>query len=438
MSCAVGTVHKVQEYDRQSYADVNPAGLERIFGFRPYEHRSPDTAGAYCPALRATGLLFRGEQRLSAVAQAESALTSDHCLDHDSCVFYALLTLICADRLRLAESYCTRIATLPRWSAGTAANRLLAIVRARIRHLAGDSCGALNIFADTTPYLTGQTPSTVAMTWWSEALIDSGWPREAVGLLERHRDELPKRRGIGGCALLVGAKAAAEAATGDYTSAIRDYVLSGQDPLSNHMRNPAVVPWQTGIALAALELGDKERAQHFARIGLTAARAWGTASGIGRALYVAAVSSDRADMADVAYEVVNLLRAADADNEMLRIIVPLGRSLAARGDPSMARKLLGEAVRLGVEHRNEHVVVQARTALHAITAPQSLTPQEFAVARLVTAGYDNEVIATMLSLARRTVESRLSSVYRKLGVSGRRELMNSVLSSFDPRGRLWS
>jgi DNA-binding CsgD family transcriptional regulator len=37
-------------------------------------------------------------------------------------------------------------------------------------------------------------------------------------------------------------------------------------------------------------------------------------------------------------------------------------------------------------------------------------------------GYNNDAIARILILARRTVEAHLSSAYGKLGLSGRREL----------------
>ncbi|MFD9704679.1 helix-turn-helix transcriptional regulator [Lentzea sp. NPDC059081] len=51
-----------------------------------------------------------------------------------------------------------------------------------------------------------------------------------------------------------------------------------------------------------------------------------------------------------------------------------------------------------------------------------LTPAEAEVARLVRTGLGNKEIATRLAMATRTVELHLTRVYRKLGLSGRREL----------------
>ena len=54
--------------------------------------------------------------------------------------------------------------------------------------------------------------------------------------------------------------------------------------------------------------------------------------------------------------------------------------------------------------------------------PLSLSPQERRVAAMATEGLGNREIAEALFLTRRTVEMHLTGVYRKLGVSGRRDL----------------
>jgi DNA-binding NarL/FixJ family response regulator len=58
----------------------------------------------------------------------------------------------------------------------------------------------------------------------------------------------------------------------------------------------------------------------------------------------------------------------------------------------------------------------------------TLTRQELKIAELARAGYSNKKIAETLVLTQRTVEFHLSNVYRKLGISGRREL-GSALST---------
>jgi DNA-binding NarL/FixJ family response regulator len=51
-----------------------------------------------------------------------------------------------------------------------------------------------------------------------------------------------------------------------------------------------------------------------------------------------------------------------------------------------------------------------------------LTETELSIAKLAASGLSNRVIAGTRGSAERTVANQLASVYRKLGISGRREL----------------
>ncbi|MEU7481018.1 helix-turn-helix transcriptional regulator [Lentzea sp. NPDC042327] len=59
---------------------------------------------------------------------------------------------------------------------------------------------------------------------------------------------------------------------------------------------------------------------------------------------------------------------------------------------------------------------------------QCLTRQENRVARMAAQGQTNRQIAETLHLTRRTVELHLSSAYRKLGITGRAELVAALWS----------
>jgi DNA-binding NarL/FixJ family response regulator len=61
-----------------------------------------------------------------------------------------------------------------------------------------------------------------------------------------------------------------------------------------------------------------------------------------------------------------------------------------------------------------------------VAQPGSLTTQEAKIAELARAGYSNKQIAEKLYLTVRTIEFHLSNVYRKLRISGRRELMDGT------------
>ena len=58
-------------------------------------------------------------------------------------------------------------------------------------------------------------------------------------------------------------------------------------------------------------------------------------------------------------------------------------------------------------------------------APDSLdelTPQDLQVAQLVASGVTNKEVASELFLSVRTIDAHLRSVFRKLGISSRRQL----------------
>ena len=57
-------------------------------------------------------------------------------------------------------------------------------------------------------------------------------------------------------------------------------------------------------------------------------------------------------------------------------------------------------------------------------ALESLTPAERQVADLAAAGHSNREIAQRLYVTRRTVETHLTHVFAKLGISGRSELVD--------------
>ena len=62
------------------------------------------------------------------------------------------------------------------------------------------------------------------------------------------------------------------------------------------------------------------------------------------------------------------------------------------------------------------------------SALDSLSPQEFQVARAVGRGLNNIEAAAVLFVSRKTVEAHLTRVYRKLGIRSRTELTRLMVT----------
>lgn len=109
---------------------------------------------------------------------------------------------------------------------------------------------------------------------------------------------------------------------------------------------------------------------------------------------------------------------------------------------TQARERLREALdlarKLGAGAIAEHAQGELRAAggrlrRYAISGLDALTGSERRVAELATEGLSNKEIAQSLFVSLRTVETHLTSVYRKLGCRGRDELSAALGLGADPR-----
>jgi DNA-binding CsgD family transcriptional regulator len=105
-----------------------------------------------------------------------------------------------------------------------------------------------------------------------------------------------------------------------------------------------------------------------------------------------------------------------------------GAWLRRRNQSAPARAMLADVVRVAQERGAALLAERARAELSAAggrrrrAAQEGLSAQEARVARRALTGATTREIAAELQLSPRTVESHLAAVYRKLAVSGKREL----------------
>jgi DNA-binding CsgD family transcriptional regulator len=191
-------------------------------------------------------------------------------------------------------------------------------------------------------------------------------------------------------------------------------------------------------------MGERERARDMAADELHRAQRWGAAGGIGVALRAAALVAD-GPASPLLRESVGMLERSPARLEHARALTDLGAALRRENRRAEARAVLQQGLELashcGARPLAERARVELRAAGGRSSEPernglQSLTVSERRVAELAAKGHSNPRIAQMLFITRKTVETHLSHVYGKLGISGRFELGRTLLAESElPAGR---
>lgn len=229
------------------------------------------------------------------------------------------------------------------------------------------------------------------------------------------------------------ARGVQRAAAGDTAGALHDFLECGRRQTARDVVSPVVTPWRSAAAGCRLALGSPREALVLAEEELRLARVWGTPRTVGRALRVLGTVTGGRRGLRLAEEAVRLLTDAPAaaQGELVAALLAQGRQLTAAGERARARECLRTAAR----HAERLGAVRLRTlaedalrdggarrAATARTGSGSLTGSELRIARLAAEGRTNTEIAGLLHLARRTVETHLTSTYKKLGIRRRAEL----------------
>ncbi|GAA0587923.1 AAA family ATPase [Streptomyces crystallinus] len=233
------------------------------------------------------------------------------------------------------------------------------------------------------------------------------------------------------------ARGALRATAGDPAGALHDFLECGRRQSARDVLSPVVTPWRTAAAQCRLALGGGRDALALATEELRLARVWNTPRTVGRALRVLGAATGGRRGLELAEEAVATLRQGSADTgmELVRALLAQGRQLHAAGESSHARDCLREAAELAEGRGAVSMVTQAGHALRLSgarhpaaghTGPGALTGSERRIAELAADGLTNTEIADLLHLARRTVETHLTSTYRKLRIRRRAELAEAL------------
>lgn len=218
--------------------------------------------------------------------------------------------------------------------------------------------------------------------------------------------------------------------------AYEDLLEFGRRDEQSGAANPLSSRWRSRAALVLDALGERARARLTADEDLERARTWGAASGIGIALRARGLLEDDGERAlELLAEGVEAARTSPARLELARNLIELGAALRRANRRSDARGRLEEGLVLAERCGGRALATRARTELRAAGGPTSdpladgveqLTASELRVAELAAEGHSNPEIAQALFVTRKTVETHLGRVYRKLGLAGRGELPGAL------------
>ncbi|MGO1057372.1 AAA family ATPase [Crossiella sp. CA198] len=301
------------------------------------------------------------------------------------CRFAAARALLCADAVAESAAGYETLAHDARRRGARAAAAQAMLGQSGIILRRGDPEQALAVIeaAKRELPLTSWHPALASRVASAEimALIRSGRLDEARKLAGRPDAQLADR-GVG-WSLLLYARAEVRLVAGQPERALVLFEECGRVLLSRGWRNPVLLPWRFGASLAHQLLGDTERALVLRAEEHAVLERWGC----GEALDIPEERS-LAGFRAIGVEIPDLPdQPPPRRPEPVAASVPIGLPL----------DLLA-----------------------------ALTPVEREVVGLVVGGAANGEAAARLGVTRRTIELRLTKVYRKLGVRGRDELLARV------------
>lgn len=264
-------------------------------------------------------------------------------------------------------------------------------------------------------------------------LLEQGAPEEAAqALTTAGIDDVPPELLLHS---LVLARARTKIARGQTRAGLDDVLAIGGLLQAAGQRNGAAVSWRHPAALAHLALDEGPQAETLASDELEAARSFGAPGALGSALRIAGIVRAGAAGMELLNQAVDVLARSQSELEHARALTDLGAAMRRTGRRIDARQPLQHgmelaaacgATGLAARARDELLAAGARPRRVARTGLQALTPSERRVAELAGQGLSNREIAHALFVTIKTVETHLSHIYAKLGITCREQLPTSV------------
>ncbi|MGI5154024.1 AAA family ATPase [Microbispora sp. CA-102843] len=355
----------------------------------------------------------------------------------------AMLPLIWSDRTDEASYWSERVVTEAR-AAGSGTRLVLSLlVRSEVRYQLGSLNGSLHDAKEAIRYASdahadGFRVAAVAAS--ARAHVELGELDVAESLLasvDPYGDWHPL---ISGYAM--DCLGRLHLARGRARDGLRVLLECGRRLTSSGIANPACVPWGTNAVLAYMLFGEQAAARIVAERELELAHAWGSPTTIARALSAGSVAYEGTTRLKMLHEAVDLLHNRASRLEYTRALVRLGIALLQTGDDQKARDTLAAGLRLANDCgavrlaglADKHLTATgARSPRVRQDGEHPLTTGERRVTDLVLQGMSNLEVAIALSISKRTVDTHLARIYRKLGIHTRAELA-AILTALSSSG----
>jgi DNA-binding CsgD family transcriptional regulator/tetratricopeptide (TPR) repeat protein len=384
-------------------------------------------------ALRATGT---GERSASTAAELARRALGNGALLADCIVDFAPHTAACSALLRttrleeaLAASDAALLASRRRGS--RRAVGWFAFLRGSVHFACGnllqssadleEACAAsLEVGGQVNP----QMAAVLACVW-----VERGNRAAACELLDSITDAPARSVSMRSANIYWHAVGRLRAAEGNLGAALQAYIRSEGEA---YAVQPIGYPgWRAEAAVTAVRLEQPARAREVMGDALERARAFGDPGALGVLLRAQGVIEGDRRGIELLEESVATLEMAGCRMQLARSLVELGSALRRAGHRNDAIATLKDALDTATTCAAALDAARARVELNAAgakprrertTGPAALTAREMHVATMAAEGSSNPQIAQDLFVTLRTVETHLTSIYRKLDVSGRREL----------------
>ncbi|MEV7386836.1 AAA family ATPase [Streptomyces sp. NPDC091215] len=272
-------------------------------------------------------------------------------------------------------------------------------------------------------------PRLALMVQVGESLLERGDPTSAGRVLVADADT--DRAGWLWQGPMHLARSRVYAARGNPAAALTVLLEYGAQEKRTRVANLTGAPWRSQAALLHLALGQRTDALQLATEELESAHRWGTGRVIGLASRCLGVVMGGPEGEALLREAVAVLEPSPARLELARARYELGVALSRRGEADQGRRILTQALDLAETCGSLLLAGRVRRALAELgvrpkAAPPvapSLSPTEHRVVELVGAGDSDRQIAQALLLTPQDVTGMLERAGRRLGATGRAELV---------------